>query len=168
MLQQETISVDTPQWSEAVAIKRERAFRQCVAEGFARAEAIAVYDAYAQECGIALHDQKLREENENATLCGWRRANGTLAACATVRENELLGDARHKVLQVVDLYATDAPAPIECRQIIGDLLARAADAGASSVQMCDIRSPFWDALGELGGNVLGQTTIWHFPERIGP
>lgn len=149
------IELDSPQWRQAVDLKRERAFAMLEQEGLAREEIEQRYGAYQQEQGVSFHDQKLREEITGGQLLGWWEAD-KLTAYASVCEAELLGDESRSVFNVLDVCLGVEATPRQCEAVVSSLLAKAQ---AASVQMyCN--PVLYGAVGQAGGISVKQWFQW--------
>lgn len=122
------IDPDSPQWRQAVSLKRERAFAMLEGEGLTRDEIEQKYDGYHREQGAAFHDCKLREEVTGGHLLGWRQGE-TLLAYASVCQSELLGDKSRPIYNVLDVCLHPSLTPARCDAILSSLLERAGGAG---------------------------------------
>ena len=161
------IEQDDPQWLEAVALKRERAFGMLEDEGLTRPEIEQRYAAYQQEQGIGFHELKLREEITGGYLLGWRQS-GALMAYASLVEADLLGGKNRLVFNILDVCLSSEASPELKNEIVRSLRAKAEEAGAFSAQIyCN--PALYEPVVAAGGIPVKQWFQWHLgPTRTQP
>lgn len=153
------IEPDSPQWEQAVALKRERAFSMLDQDGLTRQEIEQKYDGYHREQGIAFHDRKLREEVMGGHLLGWW-LDDVLMAYASINQNELLGYQHCPTYNVLDVCVSPLVPPAGCEAIVGSLLERAREAQACSMQVyCN--PALYPGVVSSGGASVKQWFQWH-------
>ena len=158
------IPVDGPLWPAAVRLKRERAYRQLERDGFARAFVEEHYDAFARaHGGRTLHDHKLREEASRSDVVGWVAADGPaerLVAYAVMNWANLLGSPKAPVLNVTDLCLAGEVTPAQCRAVLAELAALAAERSAAAFEVTSVNQDakaFWEACEECRGTCVSRT-----------
>ncbi len=158
------IEPDSPQWEQAVALKRERAFSMLVDQDeLTRQEVEQKYDGYHREQGIAFHDRKLREEVMGGHLLGWW-LDDALMAYASVNQNELLGYKNRLIYNVLDVCVSPLVPPAGCEAIVGSLLERAREAQSWSMQVyCDLA--LYPSVVSSGGMSVKQWFQWHLQDE---
>ncbi len=156
------IELDTPQWEQAVALKRTRAFAMLEHDGLTLQEIKQKYDGYHQEQGIAFHDQKLREEVMGGHLLGWWQGEALLAY-ASVYQSELLGYKSRSLYIVKDICVAPTVQPAQCDALLGSLLARAQEAKAWRVQV-DCNPILYASAAASGGTSVKQCFQWQMQD----
>lgn len=152
------IEPDSPQWEQAVALKRERAFSMLEQDGLTRQEVEQKYNGYHREQGIAFHDRKLREAVMGGHLLGWWQ-DDALMAYASVQQTELLGYKHRLVYNVLDVCVSPLVPPAGCEAIVASLHGRAQEARSSYVQI-DCGPELYPSIAASGGRSVKQCFQW--------
>lgn len=127
----------SPDWDEAVANKRERAYAMAEAEGFSRDQIEQRYADYRRAKTRDFHDEMLRREVGAGRLLTWWRG-GRMVAYAPIATAPLLGDESYLIFTVADVWAEPSLPEAEREQVVGDLLDQARAEGAVSLNVhCD-------------------------------
>ncbi len=162
MITRHQIEVDGPLWNDAVALKRERAYRQCDRDGIAKSFYEPYYDAFARDKGRPLHDVVLRKQAEDNHVYGWVK-DSQLVGFAVLHKAKLFGSEETPIMQVVDACVISGASRETSRAIVESIVEIADELEVMHWEMSGAGAALWEACEAEGGQCCQKT--YHFKRK---